>query len=136
MSLELQDLEVMEQIIRICQGRGVFKPEEMIHVGILYKKLLELLEKNKKKSDTNSMPYGQPQMGPSQMGTSQMGPSQMVQGQMVQGQMGPSQIGPSQMGPSQKWGMELASAFSDMLPTGPMGPMTSMAPMAGVGRNN
>lgn len=58
MSLELQDLEVMEQIIRICQSRGVFKPEEMIHVGILYKKLTELLEKSKKSGEALNMNSG------------------------------------------------------------------------------
>jgi hypothetical protein len=62
MSLELQDLEVMEQIIRICQSRGVFKPEEMVHVGILYKKIVEFLEKNKKGGEaiaaSNSTPLG------------------------------------------------------------------------------
>lgn len=55
MSLEFQDYEVMEQIIRICQSRGVFKPEEMIHVGILYKKIVEILEKTKKTADPMSM---------------------------------------------------------------------------------
>ena len=102
MSLELQDLEVMEQIIRICQGRGVFKPEEMIHVGILYKKLIDLLEKSKKKGDSSSMVYRQ------------------------------SEMGQSQMGQSQNWGV-LASALSEMLPSGPVGPMGGIGPMAGNG---
>ena len=120
MSLELQDLEVMEQIIRICQSRGVFKPEEMIHVGILYKKLIDLLEKSKKKGDSSSMVYRQSEMGQSQMGQSQMGQSQM---------------GHSQMGQSQNWGV-LASALSEMLPTGTVGPMAGIGPMGGIGRND
>ena len=107
MSLELQDLEVMEQIIRICQGRGVFKPEEMIHVGVLYKKLVDILEKSKKKGDSNSMVYGQSPMGQSPFGQSPMGQSPNL-------------------------GV-LASTVSGMLPTGLVGPMGGNGPMAGNG---
>ena len=114
MSLELQDLEVMEQIIRICQGRGVFKPEEMIHVGLLYKKLVDILEKSKKKADSNPMVLGQSQLGQSQMGQS---PNWGVLASAVSGML------PS--GP--------------MEGVGPMGgniPMGGIGPMGGVARNN
>lgn len=43
MSLEVADLFIMIQIIRECQARGAFKPEEMIPIGILYKKIIEIL---------------------------------------------------------------------------------------------
>jgi hypothetical protein len=51
MSLELADLFIMAQIIRECQSRGAFKAEEMIPIGILYKKIIEILS-NKKNENT------------------------------------------------------------------------------------
>ena len=43
--LESKDLVVMEQVIRICQSRGAFKPEEMVEVGKLHAKILPLAKK-------------------------------------------------------------------------------------------
>jgi hypothetical protein len=46
MSLEIMDIKIMEQIIRVCQSRGVFKPEEMSTIGLLYNKLVKIIEDN------------------------------------------------------------------------------------------
>src|SRR3990167_1280287 len=61
--LTLNDMEVMEQIIRVCQSRGAFRPEEMVHTGILYNKLVEFIRNAKeqqllaaKTSSASSMP--------------------------------------------------------------------------------
>jgi hypothetical protein len=48
MSLEISDIELMEQIIRICQTRGAFQPTEMTSVGILYNKITTILSQFKK----------------------------------------------------------------------------------------
>jgi hypothetical protein len=45
MSIELQDINMMVQIIHACQMRGSFKPEEMVDVGNLYNRLKALLPK-------------------------------------------------------------------------------------------
>jgi hypothetical protein len=74
----------MEQIIRICQSRGVFKPEEMIHVGILYKKIVDILEKTKTSGDPMNMLGAFQGLGGAS--SSQMGPIGPI------GPMGP--IGP------------------------------------------
>jgi hypothetical protein len=37
--LTLQDLSAMRSIIQICTERGVFKPNELVPVGLLYNKL-------------------------------------------------------------------------------------------------
>jgi hypothetical protein len=50
MPIEIADLEVMEQIIRICQSRAAFQPGEMSSVGLLYNKISETLLANSKKN--------------------------------------------------------------------------------------
>jgi hypothetical protein len=74
MSLDLQDFEVMEQIIRICQGRGVFKPEEMIHVGVLYKKIVDTLDRSKKESSSIGHSQAVGPMSSASAGVGSMGP--------------------------------------------------------------
>lgn len=54
MSLEISDIELMEQIIRVCQTRGAFQPAEMSSVGILYNKISAILSQIKK----NEVPPG------------------------------------------------------------------------------
>lgn len=46
-SLTPTDLVLMEQIVRVCQARGAFKPEEMVDVGNLFNRLTELVRKQK-----------------------------------------------------------------------------------------
>jgi hypothetical protein len=44
MSLNFADLEIMEQIIRACQGRGAFRMEEMPSISELYGKIVQILK--------------------------------------------------------------------------------------------
>ena len=53
--IEMMDIKTMEQIIRVCQGRGVFKAEEMCTIGLLYNKLIKIIEENKVKEEVSSM---------------------------------------------------------------------------------
>jgi hypothetical protein len=46
MSIELSDIVLMEQMIRACQQRGSFKPEEMVSVGTLYKKITDIIDRS------------------------------------------------------------------------------------------
>jgi hypothetical protein len=43
-NLTKEDIKMMEVIIRACSQRGAIQPQEMSDVGILYKKLLEILK--------------------------------------------------------------------------------------------
>jgi len=52
-SITINDIVFIEQIIKICQSRGAFRPEEMVDVGALYKKITEFL-KTEVKSDEKS----------------------------------------------------------------------------------
>jgi hypothetical protein len=40
----INDLMVVEQIIRACQQRGSFRAEEMLPIGTLYQKILKILK--------------------------------------------------------------------------------------------
>ena len=53
--VEMMDIKTMEQIIRVCQARGVFKAEEMYTIGLLYNKLVKIIEDNKVKEEVSSM---------------------------------------------------------------------------------
>ena len=44
MSLNVVDLDTMEQIIRNCQSRGSFRMEEMPIVSELYGKIVQILK--------------------------------------------------------------------------------------------
>jgi hypothetical protein len=89
MSLDLQDFEVMEQIIRICQGRGVFKPEEMIHVGVLYKKIVDTLDRSKKESSSIGQSQGIGQaVGPMSSASAGVGPMGSMGSMGPMGSMG------------------------------------------------
>lgn len=48
------DIKIMEQIIRVCQSRGVFKVEEMYTIGLLYNKLVKIIEDNKVKEEQST----------------------------------------------------------------------------------
>jgi hypothetical protein len=53
-SLTIDDIKLMEQVVRICQQRGAFHAGEMVEVGNLYKKLSEILEKVLKPAEEKS----------------------------------------------------------------------------------
>jgi hypothetical protein len=46
MSVNLNDLQLVEQIIRVCQARGAFQVEEMQHISELYRKVVQILRQN------------------------------------------------------------------------------------------
>lgn len=54
MSLNLDDIRLMEQIVRVCQQRGAILAPEMVDVGNLYKKLVEIIEKVSKGGNTGN----------------------------------------------------------------------------------
>jgi hypothetical protein len=53
--VEMMDIKTMEQIIRVCQARGAFKAEEMSTIGLLYNKLVKIIEDNKVKEELTSI---------------------------------------------------------------------------------
>jgi hypothetical protein len=68
MSLTHQDLVTLEEIIRIGQSRGAFKPEEMVPVGNVYGKLVEIIKMMQAQSATGAR-------GPQGPSSSMPGPS-------------------------------------------------------------
>lgn len=54
-SITINDIVFIEQIIKICQSRGVFRPEEMVDVGTLYKKITEFLKTEVKSEGQTEM---------------------------------------------------------------------------------
>lgn len=48
-SLSIADLEIVESIIRACQTRGAFRAEELLAVGTVYSKVLQILNEEKAK---------------------------------------------------------------------------------------
>jgi hypothetical protein len=50
MSLNINDIVLLEQLVRVCQLRGAIKPEEMVEVGQVYNKLKVILDDIKKDS--------------------------------------------------------------------------------------
>ena len=49
--LNLNDIIVVEQIIRACQQRGSFRAEEMVSIGTLYQKILKILKVDQDRQD-------------------------------------------------------------------------------------
>ena len=51
MSLSFVDLDIMEQIIRMCQARGAFKIEETPEINTLYQKILQVMKQERDKQE-------------------------------------------------------------------------------------
>lgn len=49
--LTIQDIILMEQIIRVGQSRGAFQVQEMVEIGTFYKKIIHIIEKAKEESN-------------------------------------------------------------------------------------
>jgi hypothetical protein len=49
--LNMSDISTIEQIIRACQQRGSFRPEEMLPIGTLYQKILKILKVDQDRQD-------------------------------------------------------------------------------------
>ncbi len=52
--IDIKDLSLMESIIRLCQSRGAIQAGEMLPVGILYNKLLKIIQKHKEEANAES----------------------------------------------------------------------------------
>lgn len=42
--MDTDDLQVMEQVIRFCAERGAIHAPEMVRVGVLYSKIVQLIK--------------------------------------------------------------------------------------------
>lgn len=56
MSLSIDDLKTIEQIIRICTARGAFQPGELSTVGHIYDKLAAIINSPRKPDSKPPLP--------------------------------------------------------------------------------
>lgn len=49
--LNIQDIVILEQVIRVCQSRGAIQAQEMTKIGAVYDKLLKIINDVKEKAE-------------------------------------------------------------------------------------